>query len=98
LAAALVKLLRQSVKKNINVSILLPAAPPDAADGWPAYCFTSDNEKVTRIFHSPDHQSQLILFSLDGNLDHTRIAAWFGDRFLCGGLLLQARHDRSSGQ
>src|SRR6266481_1962992 len=37
-------------------------------------------------------------FSLDGNLDHTRIAVWFGDRFLCGGLLLQARQDRSSGK
>ena len=49
---------------SINVSILLPAAPPDAAGGWPAYCFTSDNEKVTRIFHSPCHQPQLILFSL----------------------------------
>jgi hypothetical protein len=52
-------------------------------------------KQLSRVCH--DTLPWLISISLDGNLDHTRVAVWFGDRFLCGGLLLQARYDRSPG-
>ena len=63
--------------------------PNDAADGWPAYCFTVRYEKNPSIFQSRSRQPRLIFVSLDvkrsqqiGTLLAASLALCFGIRTL----------------